>query len=666
MDTEGSSGGGGEIFQHPVAQPQPVVSIPPCSSIYYKFKQHKCPHCSFRSNHRHVVTRHAESKHNEKKKKKAVIEPPPPPSIDSGGGGGGGGGGGDTDDDDDDDEEVGDQFNVQLEPDFKIFLAGPSKSGKTNFCSQLLANLSTIAKSKPATTIYVYATWQSKLKEMKRQGLVDIFLHGGHDLEERLKRAHVTSPRRPTLIIFDDMMMEKSTLPYIAKLFAIGRHSKLSLIFITQKIFIDDDSLRIIRENSDYYVLMKNPTNVRSVSQLVGRLNPNPSLVSNIFLNATHNKPYSYLFCNVTQGASPQTQYLSELFERDHIVTSYVIESNMSRKKTTFHKMYLVSAEKLEKVRRRIDDDDDPNLGCSKPSSSPPPLPEDEEMEEVVPPSPPPPPLPPPSVEQPPPPPPAAAAVELPRRDIGAGLDDYPPIPVVDPDLDEEEEDEVMAEVEKETAAAAAAAATKCTQCGQSFKNAKGLKIHTKKKHPLAIVKKNFKKRLVHPAAVQELKIKKSGRHGRGGGHCYCKICYEEFTSRQAYNQHVEEKHLAGWKVNLNKMNVDDDDDDDDDGEITLSDLDNPMEDEEERSVEKRLESNKKKAKLNRKILSKYKQQRQKRVVVVEKAKKKKKKKKKKKAKKDDDDDDKSCRHCQKRFTSASELKDHFIAEHQK
>ena len=655
MDTEGSSGG--EIFQHPVAQPQPVVSIPPCSSLYYKFKQHKCPHCSFRSNHRHVVTRHAESKHNEKKKKKAVIReqppppPPPPPSIDSGGGGGGGG---DTTDDDDDDDEVGEQFNVQLEPDFKIFLAGPSKSGKTNFCSQLLANLSTIAKSKPATTIYVYATWQSKLKEMKQQGLVDIFLHGGHDLEERLKRAQVTSPR-PTLIIFDDMMMEKSTLPYIAKLFAIGRHSKLSLIFITQKIFIDDDSLRVIRENSDYYVLMKNPTNVRSVSQLVGRLNPNPSLVSNIFLNATHNKPYSYLFCNVTQGATLQTQYLSELFERDHIVTSYVIESNMNRKKTTFHKMYLVSAEKLEKVRRRTIDD--PNLGCSKPPSPPEEEvmeEEEKEEEEMVPPSPPPPPVEQPAAAA------AAAAVELPRRDIGAGLDanDYPPIPVVDPDLDKEE-DEVMAEVvekeeeEEET--------TKCTQCGHSFKNAKGLKIHTKKKHPLAIVKKNvsFKKR-VHPAAVQELKIKKSGRHAAAGGHCYCKICYEEFTSRQAYDKHVEEKHLAGWKVDLNKM------DDDDDGEITLSDLDNPMEDEEEISVEKRLESNKKKAKLNRKILSKYKQQRQpKRIVVVEKKAKKKKKKKKKAAKKDDDDSE-SCRHCQKRFTSASELKDHFIAEHQK
>ena len=294
MEQQPASGSGGdEIFHNPVYQPQPVVSIPPCSSKYYKYKKHKCNYCTYRSDHRHVLKRHMKAKHEQKAGK--VIQSSQPIIISGDGGsgvnddddvnddgGGGGSGSSEIDDEDDDDEAPGQQFNVQLEPEFKIFLAGPSRSGKTYFCSQLLANLSTIAKSKPATTIYVYATWQTKLKEMKQQGLVDVFLQGGPDLEERLKRVRAKSPT-PTLIIFDDLMMDKENLPYISKLFAIGRHSKLSLIFITQKIFVDDNSIRVIRENSDYYVLMKNPTNVRSVSQLVGRLNPNPSLVSNIF-----------------------------------------------------------------------------------------------------------------------------------------------------------------------------------------------------------------------------------------------------------------------------------------------------------------------------------------------------------------------------------------------
>ena len=643
MDEDGG-GGGREIFHNPVSQPQPVVSIPPCSSKYYKFKQHKCPYCSFRSNHKFVVTRHAESKHNQQQQKQGTVIQSGQP-IGGDGGGGGGGGGSDTDDDEDDDYE---QFNVQLEPEFKIFLAGPSKSGKTNFCSQLLSNLSTIAKSKPVTTIYVYATWQSKLKEMKQQGLVDVFLQGGSDLEERLKRVRAKSPT-PTLIIFDDMMMDKANLPYISKLFAIGRHSKLSLIFITQKIFVNDDSIRVIRENSDYYVLMKNPTNVTTISDISRQLTGNTTLVRNIFWRATHNKPYSYLLCNVTQQASQQTQFLSELFERDHIAVSYVIDmSNMTnlRKSTTFHKMYLVSAEKMEKVVNRGGGG---SMGCSKPKEEeegtppptlPPPQPElstpaVEEVSAAAAAATPPEllkPLPPPL---PPTPTPAAAAAVMDldkpnlnrKRDIGAGEDDDGPILSPQPAaLPAEQEMGVMKEKEEEeeedenppsglhSPLGPGFIIKKCTQCGQTFKNSTGLKIHTTRMHPLSsgigvqMKKKKgwkLKSHLPSEETVHQLKIKKSTEN-RHNGHCYCKICLREFTSKLAYNRHVDEKHMKGWKVDLTKVNVNDDDDDDDDGRLSPSDMDNPMEDEEEMSVEKRLKSNKKKAKLNRKILKKH------------------------------------------------------------
>ena len=154
----------------------------------------------------------------------------------------------------------------------------------------------------------------------------------------------------------------------------------------------------------------------------------------------------------------------------------------------------------------------------------------------------------------------------------------------------------------------------KCTQCGQTFKNSTGLKIHTTRMHPLSSgigvqmkKKKGWKLQSHLPSeeTVHQLKIKKSTEN-RHNGHCYCKICLREFTSKLAYNRHVDEKHMKGWKVDLTKVNVNDDDDDDDDGRLSPSDMDNPMEDEEEMSVEKRLKSNKKKAKLNRKILKKH------------------------------------------------------------
>ena len=69
MDSQSQSP---EIIHHPIYNPQPI-SVPPCTSKYYKFKIHKCKYCDFRSDQKHVVKRHTNSKH-EKNKKKELLE----------------------------------------------------------------------------------------------------------------------------------------------------------------------------------------------------------------------------------------------------------------------------------------------------------------------------------------------------------------------------------------------------------------------------------------------------------------------------------------------------------------------------------------------------------------------------------------------------------------
>ena len=334
MDSQSQSP---EIIHHPIYNPQPI-SVPPCTSKYYKFKIHKCKYCDFRSDQKHVVKRHTNSKHEKNKKKGTVIQLTEP-VIDGGDG---------NAEENDPSEKIA--YNIQLEPNFKMFISGPSSSGKTHFTGQLLANLSNITKSTPTKIVYVFKRWQEKLQELKDLNLVDVFLQGGGDLDERLQQ--ILAKSTSTLIIFDDMIGNKENLEHISILFAMGRHSNLSLIFISQKIFHNLDSIRMIRENSDYYVLFKNPKNMRAISYLGGQLSVNSTLVADIYSQATQ-KPHSYLFCNVTQqGAATNTQYLTDIFTRDHIVTTFVIDSTMNKykKSTTFQKMFLVSAEKLQKM----------------------------------------------------------------------------------------------------------------------------------------------------------------------------------------------------------------------------------------------------------------------------------------------------------------------------
>ena len=53
-------------------------------------------------------------------------------------------------------------FDIRLEENFKLFLSGPSRCGKTVFVSNLLENIHAFAKLPPTKVIYVYKVGQPK------------------------------------------------------------------------------------------------------------------------------------------------------------------------------------------------------------------------------------------------------------------------------------------------------------------------------------------------------------------------------------------------------------------------------------------------------------------------------------------------------------------------
>ena len=65
-------------------------------------------------------------------------------------------------------------FDIRLKENFKLFVSGPSRCGKTFFVSDLLENIESFTKVPPLTIIYIYKVWQSKFDEMK--SLVHVFL----------------------------------------------------------------------------------------------------------------------------------------------------------------------------------------------------------------------------------------------------------------------------------------------------------------------------------------------------------------------------------------------------------------------------------------------------------------------------------------------------------
>ena len=117
----------------------------------------------------------------------------------------------------------------------------------------------------------------------------------------------------PTLIIFDDWI-GSSSLKEIANLFTVdARHMNMSLVFLTQRMFVNDESFRQISQNCDYFVLFKNPRNSSEIRSLAQQITPGNLILVDIYIEATK-QPFSYLFINLTQECHPHVKYLSNLF----------------------------------------------------------------------------------------------------------------------------------------------------------------------------------------------------------------------------------------------------------------------------------------------------------------------------------------------------------------
>ena len=116
-------------------------------------------------------------------------------------------------------------YDIRLKENFKWFVTGPSRWGKTFFVCDLLQNINSFCKTPPLSVIYVYKVWQEKFED------------GDHVMDGIKENLFGNS----TLLILDDLLHSKA-LKEISTLFIVdGCHQNLSLIFLTQKIFVNNE-----------------------------------------------------------------------------------------------------------------------------------------------------------------------------------------------------------------------------------------------------------------------------------------------------------------------------------------------------------------------------------------------------------------------------------------
>ena len=87
----------------------------------------------------------------------------------------------------------------------------------------------------------------------------------------------------------------------------------MTLVFLIQRMFVNDESFRQISQNCDYFTILKNPPNSSEIRSLAQQMTPGNLILVDIYLEATK-QPFSYLFINLTQECHPDVKYLSNLF----------------------------------------------------------------------------------------------------------------------------------------------------------------------------------------------------------------------------------------------------------------------------------------------------------------------------------------------------------------
>ena len=191
----------------------------------------------------------------------------------------------------------------QLKHEFTMVVAGPSKSGKTEFVKQLVQNPHWILPP-PEKIVWCYREWQQAYESLKDSVS---FIQNIPSDDEKL----VADLGTRHLLIFDDMMGGKAIESIVDWFTRKAHHRNTSVIYITQNLFDRAVQHRTISLNAHYLVLFKNPRDKSQIEVLSRQLQM--SHLRPAYDEAT-SIPHGYLLVDLSPQTPDELRLRSQLF----------------------------------------------------------------------------------------------------------------------------------------------------------------------------------------------------------------------------------------------------------------------------------------------------------------------------------------------------------------
>ena len=163
-----------------------------------------------------------------------------------------------------DEKEVID-FDPRLQGPFTCLVAGPTGCGKTQMIFKLIENAAQLITPIVHYIVYCYGQWQ---KEFKKYDNKVSFHEGLIPREQIFPINSQESSTQHTLLIIDDLLGKEDT-SLVRDIFIKGsHHNNISVIFVTQNLFLPQKDYRTLSLNAHYLVFFKNPRDMSQINAL--------------------------------------------------------------------------------------------------------------------------------------------------------------------------------------------------------------------------------------------------------------------------------------------------------------------------------------------------------------------------------------------------------------
>lgn len=198
---------------------------------------------------------------------------------------------------------------------FTMIISGPTSCGKSTWVFRLLRCRETMIFPPPLEVIYSLPPEQEISIPTDIQQDIDFRIHRGiPNIDEFTDKKH-------RLLIIDDQAAELGDS--VVSLFTrLSHHFSVSVIVLTQNIFLNNPGFRTMSLNAHFIVLFKSPRAMDQVSVLGRQVVPgNIKFFQESYSDACR-EPHSYFLLDFTQNCPQELRFRSNIFPDDQDSTT--------------------------------------------------------------------------------------------------------------------------------------------------------------------------------------------------------------------------------------------------------------------------------------------------------------------------------------------------------